>query len=232
MPEQLFAIKSKNLINLQRFFKRSGPRQFNRAAAMTLTSFAFGTSRKSRLIIKNRMTVRNERFVNSAIRTEKARQSAPMISQVATSGSIERPRFTGWAEQELGKKTDRTRTASLFARGGGSKALRPSFRMKPGNSFTSPNDFEGKDDQHRATIMLQSLSRERKRKPFIIKGHRKFKAGLYKFKGKKIKRIQSFQTTKQPKRIKWLTLARQLYFRTTSVDGVWAESLRRVLKFR
>lgn len=232
MPEQLFALKAPNLINLHRFYRRSGPKQFNQAAAATLTSFAFGTRKKSILIIKNRMTVRNEKFVSSSLRVQKAARSAPMNSQVAIAGSISRPRFSGWAEQELGTKTDRTRTATLFARRGGAKALPSSFRMKAQNQFISPSDFKGKDDRHRVIVMLQSLSKQRYKKPFIIKGHRKFKSGLYKFRGKKIKRIQTFKSSKQPKRLRWLTMARQLYFRTTSIDGVWANSLRHVLRFK
>lgn len=224
-------MKSENLILLLNF-QRKAPRKFARASANTLNSFAFGNRRKQQLILKNRLNVKNEKFVKSALRVQKASTSAPMESQVAISGSIFKNRFSGWREQELGVATDRSKTSTLFGRGGGRRQLAPSARMKPGRSFTSPDDFEGKNDQHRVIVMLNTLSRTGNKKPFFITGHRKFKSGLYKFRGKKIKRLQTFKNKKQPKRLRWLTLARQLYFSTTSIGDVWADSLRRVLRLR
>lgn len=230
MAEQLFAIKSQDLLKLQRFYRKA-PRQFTAASAETLSSFAFGTRRKSILVIKNRMTVRNERFVTGSLRVQKASRSVPMNSQVAIAGSISRARFSGWEEQELGTKTSRTRTATRFARKGGSRPVPPSLRMKPGNKFLAPRDFEGQSDEHKVQVMLQTLSRQRYKKPFVIKGHRRFNSGLYKFRGKKIMMIWRFKTRKQPKRLRWQTISRDLYFATTRIDSVWANSLRKVLRF-
>ncbi len=227
MPQQLFAIDAKDLVNLKRFYKKA-PLQFARASASTLTSFAAGTRRKALLIINNRMTVRNKGFVSGALRFERAKGNVPMNAQVATAGSIKRNRFTGWAEQELGTQTERTRTATLFARGGGSKQIPRSLRMDRSSTFDTPDNYEGKTYEQRTFLMLKA----RVKKAFVITKHRKFRPGLYKFKGKKIKMVQTFKNRKQPKRIKWLTMARQLYFSTTSIDSVWANSLRRVLKFK
>lgn len=232
MPQQLFAIKNEDLINLTKFYKRL-PKQFARASASVLTSFAFGTRQKSIKIIKNRMNVRNERFITSSIKVEKANGNIPLGSQSSKTGSIERTRFTGLVEQELGTKSKRTRTSTLFARGGNeSKQIRPSFRMKPGNQFKSPDDFAGESNQHRAIVMLQTLSREKFKKPFVIKGHKKFKTGLYKLHRNKIKRIQEFKNKVQPKRVKWLSGGRKLYFGVTNIGNVWAESLKRTLRFK
>lgn len=228
---QLFDIEAKNLINLQRFYRKA-PKQFARASANVLTSFAFGNHSKSLEIIKSKMTVRNERFVKGSLRVDKARGNVPLSAQIARIGSIVRDRFTGWVEQETGKKTTRTRTTTLLARGGNiSRQVRPAFRLKPGNRFASPDEFSGQSPQHRVTVMLQTLSRQKSTRPFIIKGHKKFKPGLYKFLRKKIKRIQTFKNPKQPKRIHWLTGGARLYFRATNIDQVWAAALKRVLKF-
>lgn len=228
---QLFDIEAKNLIRLHRFYRRA-PRQFARAAANVLTSFAFGNRSESLDIIKSKMTVRNERFVKGSVRVEKARGNVPLSAQQSRVGSIQRDRFTGWVEQETGQKTTRTRTSTLLARGGNiSRQVRPAFRLKPGNKFASPDDFPGQSPQHRVTVMLQTLSRQKSIRPFIIKGHRKFKSGLYKFLRKKIRRIQTFKNPKQPKRVRWLTLGRFKYFKSTNIDQVWAGALKRVLKF-
>lgn len=231
MPEQLFDIEAKNLIRLHRFFRKA-PKQFARAAANVLTSFAFGNRTQSLRIIESKMTVRNERFVSSSLRVEKAQGNVPLGSQQALVGSIKRDRFTGWTEQETGQKITRTRTTTLLARGGNiNRQVRPAFRLKPGNRFASPDDFSGQSPQHRVTVMLQTLSRQKSIRPFIIKGHRKFKSGLYKFLRKKIRRIQTFKNPKQPKRIHWLTGGARLYFKATNIDQVWAAALKRVLKF-
>lgn len=228
---QLFDIEAKNLINLHRFYRKA-PKQFARAAANVLTSFAFGNSGKSIEIIKNKMTVRNERFVSSSVRVEKARGNIPLSGQVAMIGSIKRDRFTGWIEQETGQKTTRTRTSTMLARGGNvSRQIRPAFRLKPGNKFLQPNDFEGQSPQHRVIVMLQTLSRQKYKKAFVIKGHKAFRSGLYKIFRKKIMLLWRFKDRKQPKRIRWLTLGRFKYFRSTNIDQVWANALKRVLKF-
>jgi hypothetical protein len=227
MPEQLFDIDAKDLVRLKKFYKKA-PKQFARASASTLTSFAAGTRRKSLLIVNNRMTVRNKNFVSGALRFNRAKGNVPMAAQVATAGSIKRNRFTGWEEQELGTQTERTRTATLFARGGGSKQIPRSLRMDRTSTFDTPDNYEGKTYEQRTFLMLKAKAK----KAFVITKHRKFRKGLYKFRGKKIKMVQAFDNRKQPKRIKWLTMARKLYFSTTSIDSVWANSLRRVLKFK
>ncbi len=228
---QLFEIEAKNLIRLHRFYRKA-PKMFARASANVLTSFAFGNRRESLEIIKNKMTVRNERFVKGSVRVDKARGNVPLSEQQARIGSIKRDRFTGWVEQETGQKTTRTRTSTLLARGGNiSRQVRPAFRLKPGNKFLSPNDFEGQSPQHRVIVMLQTLSRQNYKKAFVIKGHKAFRSGLYKLRRKKVMLLWRFKDRKQPKRVRWLTLGRFKYFKSTNIDQVWANALKRVLKF-
>lgn len=231
MAEQLFAIEAHNLINLQRWYRKA-PQQFQRASAGVLNEFAFGARKKSLQIIKTRMIVRNERFVSGSLRVSKASGFMPLSAQVATFGSVARDRFTGWKEQELGTSVDRTRTSTLLARAGSKRRqMRPSLRMKRSNIFDSPDNYEGAPEQHRAIVMLQTLSRAKSRRPFIIKGHRKFKPGLYKFKGGKIRQIQQFKNPKQPKRVRWMTSGRAFYFSSVSLDAIWADKIRRQLRF-
>lgn len=230
MPNELFQIDLTNLINLRKFYKKA-PKQFFKAANATLNSFAFGTRKKSLNIIKNKMTIRNQKFVSGSLRVQKS--TGTNINNLKSEvGSIKRQRFTGWKEQELGSKPERSRSVTKFARGSKIRKLRPSFRMKPSNDFLSADDFEfkGVKSQNKSIALLSMLRRRKHRKPFILKSG-KFKPGLYVFRRKKIKRIQTFKQTKKPKRISWMQGGRREFFRTADINKIWAESIRRVLKF-
>jgi hypothetical protein len=230
VSKELFQIDLANLINLRKFYKKA-PKQFLKAANSTLNSFAFGTRKESLGIIQKKMTIRSRKFVPGSLRVQKS--TGTNINNLRSEvGSIRRPRFSGWREQELGTKPESPKSITKFARGSKNRKLRPSFRMKPGNDFLSEDDFEIKGSGDRTTIMLQILSRQKgKKKPFIIKGSSKFKSGLYVFRRKKIKRIQTFKQTERPKRISWLQGGRREFFRAADINKIWAESIRRVLKF-
>lgn len=227
---ELFQIDLANLINLRKFYKKA-PKQFLKAANATLNSFAFGTRKRSLEIIKKKMTVRNQKFVAGSLRVQKSTGSN-IDNARSEVGSIFRPRFTGWKEQESGTKPERTRSITRFARGTKNRRLRPSFKMRPGNNFLDADDFQIRGSGDRTVVFLQMLARRKHRKPFIIKGSSKFKSGLYVFRRKKIKRIQEFKQTKKIKRVPWMSGGRKEFFRTADVNKIWAESLRRVLKFR
>lgn len=231
MANEIFQINLSDLKKLKKFYKKA-PKQFGRAAAGVLNDFAFGARKESVKTINRRMTVRNSKFVSSSIRVSKARGSN-IDSMRSESGSIRRKRFSGWEEQELGKRSSRTKIASKFGRGGSNKGtLKPSFRMKPSARFMKPSDFPGATGTQRVGVMLRIIGRTKKRsRPFIITGSRKFSSGLYKIQNKKIKRIQKFKTREQPKRIKWHTEAKKDYFQSVDIRNVWAKNIRRVLKF-
>ena len=79
--------------------------------------------------------------------------------------------------------------------------------------------------------MLQKKFRDKDRRPFIIKGHHKFKAGVYKIKGKKLKRLQNFKPSRtQPKRNPWLRPAQRKYISTVDLRKLWGKQIDRVLK--
>jgi hypothetical protein len=226
---EMFEIEAADLINLRKFFKRA-PREFRRTQASVLNSFAFGTRTESLDVIFEKMTIRDSRFAKSSMRVEKAR-SKRLESRA---GSLNRARFTGWAEQQTGEKPDRGRVATVLARGSNERnRIRPGFRMKPSSNFMSPGDFQGKTDEHRVTVMLQTISRDKIRKPFVIRKSRKWGKGLYKLHGNKIKRLQSFEPKyDKVRRIPWMSAARRRYFRANRPRDVWAKSIRHVLKLK
>lgn len=231
---QMFQIELKDFINLHKFYKRA-PREFQKTAAGVLNSFAFGTRKSAIDVINDKMTVRNKRFVETSFRVKTANANTDLNSMVSRVGSIKRPRFSGWEEQQTGKKRPSTRVGTLLSRGKNeSKQIRPAARMKPGRNFPDSGDFKGKSEQQRTTVMLNTLKRKKFRKPFVIRRNlRKLKAGLYRFFRGKVKMLQRFDSKKaQPKKLDWMGEARREYFNAHPVRQTWARAIKHVLKLR
>lgn len=233
MPTPLFEIEARDIENLRRLYRKA-PGKFRFAVASMLNNFAFGTRTISISIIKNQMEVRNERFVASRVRVDKASGREKINNQVATVGSIQTDRFTGWEEQEFGKPAKRTRVATLFARGDDeSKQIKPSLRMKAANQFFTTANVPGKTEDQRNVALLRVMRREKK--VFKIRKHRKLKKGIYKFKGQELKRVQNLEISSRSKRVKrvpWLSGGRRRYFKKTNIRNLWGKTLKRVLKFK
>lgn len=225
---EFLEINATDLIKLRRFYKKS-PKKFNLSMVNLINSFAFETRKEALKVIHKEMNITNQSFVVSRMRVK----TATLSRMVSSSGSIRSKRFSGWEEQEYGKKTKRTKTSSLVARGGKeSGQLMTKYRMKPGREFMSPDDFEGKHDEHRLAAMLRHIEHEKYKKPFIIRTGKKFTKGMYVVHRKKIKLIQKFKNRVQPKRIKWMTKARNNMFSKNNTRDMWANSIKRTVKFK
>lgn len=225
---QLFDIEFTDIRRLRKWYKKA-PKQFTRAGAGVLNDFAFGVKEVSGRVINKRMVVRNSKFVSSSLRVQKTKGSN-FSSLSSETGSVRRPRFSGWAEQELGKRSSRTKVATPFGRGGSNKGvLKPSFRMKPSARFIKPSDFEGDNQKQKIRAMLNKVSKRKTSRPFLIRGSKRFSSGLYKIQNRNIRRVQKFKTTAQPKRIKWHTQSKAIYFRANKPRDIWARNIRRIL---
>ncbi len=222
-------INASDLIKLRRFYKKS-PKKFNLSMVNLINSFAFETRKEALKVIHSDMQVRNQSFVVSRMRVK----TANLSTMESMTGSIYGKRFTGWQEQEHGTKTKRTRIATSIGRGGSeSKQIMPMNRMKPGKNFPTPDDYKADTDAHRVVVMLRALKKAKYKKPFVIKGRTKFKSGLYKFHRNKLRRVQEFKSKKaQPKRIKWMTKARNNMFAKNNTRDMWAKSLKRTMRFK
>ena len=233
MAKPLFTMDDRELKKWTKFMKQA-PKLVKRAVAGTLNTFAFETRKKALHIIMTNMTVRARKFVEGSMRVDKAKAGQSINQQHSVVGSIKRPRFTGWEEQQTGKKTKRNRVATALARGGNmSGKVKPSARMKQSNTFQSPDDYPGTTKHNRAVVMLQVLFRKRSRKAFIIKGHRTLKRGLYKIKQKKLRMLQSFESKNtQPKRVRWMTGAVKAFKRSADIGKIWEKNVKRVLKIK
>jgi hypothetical protein len=230
-----FVINHTDMDRLAEIFENA-PRDLRRATGMFVNNLAFGTKDEIPSTMARLMTVRDKRFVKSRIRVQKSRFAAPIDAQMSVVGSIFGQRFSGWEEQELGKRTARHRVFTLLGRGGSaSRKTTQRARLKTLANFPKPEDYPGVSAEHRVIVMLNVLARKGFKRPFIIHGHSKIHSGVYQFRGrgskrkpKPIKIVQSFKPRKvQPRRIPWLRTSRDTYLRRVNVSSLWAQVIRR-----
>ena len=244
---ELFKMDDKDLKRLRKFYKQA-PKLFARAAAGTLSGFAFGNRKESKAIIDSKMTVRNPKFIHSSLKVVKARANVPIHRMKALFGTIERPRYTGLREQETGTVGPRSRVFTSAAREGGfSQQTKGYARLKPQAKYPSPNqpmsanktrdgrDFglQGLSGAKRIVAFLMILNERKKAQTFILRRQfGRFKRGLYRFKQGVIKKLQSFDTKAKPPRIRWLTGGRIAYMTRPNILKGWADAINFQLKKR
>lgn len=241
---QMFQIDMSDMDFLIRLFRKM-PDKFERAVGMMLNEFAFETRKEAINLVPRKMTVRNKGFMKRSLVVKRAALRGDIRFMKSEVGSMQRPRFTGWKEQELGTVSERPNVATLAARGGGRRGIvKGRFRLRRGQNYPDPIDYPGEsprgvsgDESHRAFIMLRTLSRNKYKKPFLIRRYRKAQPGLYRLVGgANNKRLQMLQATKpkfrRPKRVKWLRRARGKMFATIDLNRTWAKTMKRVLTIR
>ncbi len=238
-----FGLKMVDLWRLKKFFEQS-PKQFGFAARNVINELALTSRREALGIIERQMTVRNARFTRSTLWADLQRGNPPLRNVQSSVGAIRRPRFTGWVEQELGKRGTRKRQPTLAARmGTETRQMFAGARMKPGRQIPSPKQrtrsnwtFGDTPQFSRAQVMIITLARQGYRGPFIIEDHPDFPRGMYRFKGKKggrrrIRLLQMFSVRKpRPRRVKWLSGGTD----RAMADGreLWGRAVRRALPRR
>ena len=231
----LFKVSARDLLDFERLMRKN-PARFRFATASVLNTFAFGTRTKSEDIINAKMNVRNKRFVKGRLRVIKADGKLSINKQQSEAGSVATSRFSAWKEQEEGTATKRTRVGTKFGRSGDwNKQLQGQARLKPNQKFVSPSDIVIKNvsnRSHRMTVFLNIMQRRKKRQSFLIpRAYKNFKKGLYRFKRGKIERLQSFEPKRaQPKRLKWLTMAREQFMSSANIPQIWKGATRRIFK--
>lgn len=229
----ILQMDTKDLKLLEKFFRKA-PLLFAEATAGMLNNFAFGTRLTSIGVIHQKMTVRSTPFIRHIVRVNKANKNQPMNQQFSATGAIALPRFSGLVEQEVGTKTDRTRTATVLARSGSQKKkIKPAFRMKKSNKLLSWHDYPGKSAEHRTIVMLQTLFRKKYRKPFLITRKPGLPKGMYIIRKRKLHLLQSFEPRNlQPKRVRWLSTGTFRYFKGLDLRNLWRTQIEHVMKKR
>lgn len=232
MPKQMFDLDDRDLLRLKSVYQRA-PREFAKATAGMLNTFGFKSRDASLDIIQQRMIVRSRGFVKSSVRVQMTRKDIPTNEQEVIYGSLDRPRFTGWVEQETGKRDPRRRTPMTFARGGDKrKRIKSGLRMKPGRTFRSSSEVKGIDDHHRAVVMLQIAFRQKgRRTPFLLKGHRTLPNGLYQIRSGSLHLVQSFEDPKTAiKRVRWMSGGVRRMSKQIDIRQLWGSELNRIFR--
>lgn len=231
---ELFRLDHKDILKLREFYNKA-PRKYSMAAGMVLNQFAYGTYENSTKAIMWGLTIRKYSLIRWALRYEKTSTRVPINAMESSAYSIRRGKFTGWDEQETGRKTERTRVASLLARGQKTTGqIGTPYRLYRGRKFLRPDDYPGKSSHHRAQMLLLDLARVNWKDPFVVWGHKRMPPGLYKFRGRKTKRgmrrpmlLQSFDPQRvQPRAYKWMTISRNWYFQENTPIMVWKKVLK------
>lgn len=226
----MFNMSNSDLKKLKRFMKKS-PKEFREASSGTLNSLAFKTREYDIKNLSRSMIIRNPRFLKSGIRVEKSRPSTQMSSVF----SIERPRHTGWKEQEDGGISDKKRKPTVFSRGGNKRGtVKPKFRLKGGNQFLKPEQFQGKTIKDKFLFMMRVLN-TRGVGNFILSRSIPTKTGrltegVYRIAKGKINRIQSFEPIGNVKKIGWRTASLRSLVVRDDLAKAWRENIKRVLE--
>lgn len=185
---------------------KDAPQSFNVVTAEYLNASAFRHRELNIKSLESKMVIRDKRFLLSSLRVEKTRP-LPIDKQIAISGSINRPRFSGWKEQETGQTPVHKRVSTPTARGGSMRGkIQTKARLKPGNVIYKPEQYQGKSYQLKFYFMMRVLG-SRGGGQFLVSQRIPTKKGglnpgLYNLKGRKVSLLQKLKGM-QSKRIEW-----------------------------
>ena len=227
-----FTIDSQDLKKLDRFFK-GFPKEMRQATAGILNSLAFQTRKNDIQIISANMIIRNRRFLESSLRV-KTTPPRRIEEQVAYAYSMERPRFTGWKEQQKGTPPKRKRSITKYARGGDMhKQVRHKARLKSGNKFYRPEQYQGKTYQQRFYFMMRVLGSRGGGEFLLLKKIATKRGmlgrGLYVLKGHQIKKLQDFERSFNVRRDMWRSQSLSKLHSNNDIQRIWKEQLNRII---
>jgi hypothetical protein len=213
-------------------FLLQSPKKVSAATGMVLNGLAFETQKDAKKIIKKEMTVRSA-FALRQIQVTKSKFKGDPNILFSLVGSVKKKRFTGWAEQEHGTKTDR-HGATIAARGSKAKPIKRGARLaKP---YFTPRRFpksqsasarigrSRRGGNWRIPAMLRILRRMGYSQPFlIVPGYRGIPAGLYKIDPADEQRLIQLQSLapkrQQPRSILWMR--RSLRGKQKKTEKIW-----------
>lgn len=228
-----FKIDYSDMKKYQRLF-RDSPRLLRPVTSNVLTSLAFDARRQYIHEINQSMIVRNRKFVEGSLQVKKAR-SGPIEQQIALAGSVRRPRFMGWEEQQKGIASKNKRAITKAGRKGNIRNVSlPRARLKPGNKRYHPRQFAGRTRYAQFLFMMRVLS-TRKGGRFLLSDKLKIKngvlpPGLYELYKNKVHRLQVFDNKLRSKRNPWMSKSNQRLRFSTNIMKKYEDSTRRIIK--
>ena len=126
-------IDDRDLKKFSQLIGKDMPKAFPKIVASYLNTMAFEQRIANKKSLEQKLTIRDQRFLNNSLRVEKTRP-VNINQQIAYSGSIRWQEGTGWEEQQYGKKPERKHAITTSARGGNFKAKTlPKYRLNKAN---------------------------------------------------------------------------------------------------
>jgi hypothetical protein len=195
-------------------------------------------------------TIRSKGLLRKHFMFTRTRTTLPIDQQQAYYGSIASKRFTGWIEQQTGKRTQRERTATPAARGRTGKRVIPKkFRHNLLNNMPRRELFSvrnKKSDAHQIYVMLAILARRGYRGSLYIgeqaDGKGRFPAGIYQMLNKKTKdkhgvhwntvRPVQLDRELQPDRVDWANEMQRDFFGSINLAKETAAAIHRVMSHK
>lgn len=245
----MFQLDDRELKQLLKFYKNA-PKQFLAASAGMLNTFAFGVRDNAHQELKNKLTIRADGFVKSSIRVQKTR-IVPLANQEAITGSVIRPRFSGWIEQETGEPGSAKYLSTKSARNHNYKnVINAKSRVHPNQEFLNIDNMQsrlknfgktkgrniGRSKAQRTVAMMESLRKGYIKKGSVVKvkesGGLKYKHATYAFKRGRLFIQREFVKPAKTKKNPWMQPARDKYFKQVNLQNLWAHQINRVLKFK
>lgn len=228
----MIKISQKGLKQQRDFFKNA-PKASKKIETATLNTLAFGTKKNIQRTLGRYLVIRNPNFMRSSVKVEKA-TLARKYSEV---GSIERPRFSGWEEQQTGTPSESHRVLTGAARGSSfQNVARGPARLKPSNTPLQISNYVGGRYQTRSqrTIAMFKDARKQHRSVLIARRDRRkvgvkkrLDAGLYGYYRGKLLRLQKFGESWSPKRIDWMGEALNLTHKQNDYYRTFAKEFER-----
>jgi len=226
-----FHMDARDLKKLKRFALNS-PKDFQRATSNVLSSLAFQTRKNDIKNLHRGMIIRDERFLNSSLLVQKAKNTK-IQNQFALAYSIERPRFTGWKEQQTGQPAQRKRKTTKWARGGNMhKRMRTQARLSASNKIYKPSQFQGRNNNSKFQFMMRVLGSRGSGRFLLTEKYKRMTPGLYELtKGKRIRRLQDFTSPAlRPKKLSWRTVSLKQLQSNNNIRRTWQTSLNHIVK--
>jgi len=191
MAEMLkLKVDFKELQVLKKDFKFKRPSQVIAAVRTTLNDEAFAVMNRARKEVLPRIFHIRNAWVASSILVTKAVGRNVRAMQAITGAKKRWGRnrgkpFKGLRDQEFGATKSSPDISTLEARGGSiKKRVRPSARYNRLGSIERASDYPGSSPEHRIIVMLRDLAGQNFKGGMFIRKSRRFKTGIYKFKGR------------------------------------------------
>ena len=166
---------------MRKSFKFKRPSQVVAAIRTTLNDQGFLTMNVAKkFTLPQKFNIRS-RFVQNSVRVKKATGRNVALMQAITGST-----FPGMRDQELGATRGDEEISTTASRVGGTfkKKVRTANRFNRLSDIERADRFKGNSPEHHITVMLRTLAAQNFKGAMFIRRSKKFKTGIYKFKGR------------------------------------------------